>query len=164
MPLFVVIEGAEKIATVRAKHEKNALDVYARNNIDDPLFREEVESMAVNMSLMEHFFKDEHGHFLDDIGEASERISGMREEERKTYINNWVERNARAFWGDEIQYAHEYMNEWHKSLRDETYQPSYSDAFLIDTFKRLVEKGLFFGEVKVVPIDESLSYQLLQEN
>ncbi|QST02633.1 hypothetical protein IMZ31_18975 (plasmid) [Pontibacillus sp. ALD_SL1] len=159
--LYAVIVPDHNITIVRAQSEEEAFDLYARENINDPFFLEEVESMAVNASLMEKFFHDEKGSMFDDYKVVPDRLSQFSEEERQRYEDSWIRKNIRAFWSDRPRFAEEYIEEWEKSKRDENYTPLYTTEFLVDTYKRLAKMDNFYEDFKIVPIDETKTIQEL---
>ncbi|MGE1198301.1 hypothetical protein ACQJ18_26815 [Priestia megaterium] len=165
MTLFFAIHGGESIySVVKAESKEDAFTEFARGQISDESMMEEINSFVTNGSLLEHFFHDENGHFLDDItGELSSSVLAIKEEDRMDYIDSHIAKNAREFWSDKPEYAALYLQELEKSRKEGIdYEPSFSEEFYIDTIKRIIKKTKWYSEFEIVEINlEDKAYQLI---
>jgi hypothetical protein len=167
MTKLYAVHGGESIFTVvKADSEKEAFDIFAENQIDDESLVEQITEFITNASILEDFYRDEEGHFLEEItGDYPERLAAMDDEDRVRYINGWIEKNVKEFWNDQPQFAEDYLNELYKSREsDEYYTGQFSKAFMIDTIKRIINGGKWYNDFEIVEIDLSDSnYQLVYE-
>ncbi|MGJ9383890.1 hypothetical protein [Salipaludibacillus sp. CF4.18] len=152
--LYGVHGGSSIYALVKAKSEQEAFNIFAKSQIDDETLREEIDSFIVNASLLEKFYRDEHGHFHDDYtGEYPERIQRMKEEDRENYVENHIEKNVRKFWESTPEHAETYIKELKKSWEEGNYHPSFSEYFYVETIKLIINEGNWYEDFAIVKID-----------
>ncbi|MGX7595607.1 hypothetical protein ACWNS2_10180 [Planococcus plakortidis] len=164
--LYGVHAGSSTFVIVKANSEQEALDVFAKSQINDELLREEIDSFIVNSSLLEKFYKDEHGHFLEDFtGDYNQRLLNMNDVDRENYIQFHIEKNVREFWKDTPEHAESYLKaiKEYTEINAETL-PSFSEEFYIETIKLIIRDGKWFGDFGIVKIELSeKDYQVIYE-
>lgn len=162
------VYGADSIyAVVKAESKEKAFDIFAKNQINNKIFLETITEFITNSSLLENFYRDDKGSFHDDfINDYPERIKNIDPEKREIYVSSWIEKNIRAYWIDQPQFAEEYLRELHKSYEsDDFYTGQFSEEFIIDTIKRLINTGDWYNDFRIVEIDFSKdNYQLIYED
>ncbi|QST02634.1 hypothetical protein IMZ31_18980 (plasmid) [Pontibacillus sp. ALD_SL1] len=142
--LYAVVTNGDNWEVVQADSQEEAFDSYVREHIDDPDFKNDIQSMGLNATLMKRFY-----------WEVPDGWRGMEgEEDRNIYENKWMIHNINQFWHDAPRYAEEYIGEWQKTLRDPHYAPSFSTEFLTDTLKRLIRSGECLEHFKILKVDE----------
>ncbi|MFP5109691.1 hypothetical protein ACSU6B_23475 [Neobacillus sp. C211] len=162
--LFSVVFAGDYGAIVKSKDDDldSILTIVAKNMFEtDNDVVNEINSFSVNMSLMEKFFRDEHGHFYDSFGDYKPHIKAMEADEAHDYMDNHVEKNVRLFFGDQL--AEEFMREYKKSIEHnkkyngedvwEDYKPQLSEEFYIEAIKLIIKSESYFGEIFVEEID-----------
>jgi hypothetical protein len=165
--LYAVLGKPSVYGVVKAESKEEAFDVFAKSQLEDGNFTEEITEFITNFSLLGEFFKDDEGSFHNDCtGEYPERLEIMSDEEQEQYVKGWIEKNVRAFWHDQPQFAEEYIRELNKSYEsDDFYTGQFSEEFMIDTIKRIINAGNWYDDFEIVEIDlEENDYQIIYED
>lgn len=165
--LYAVYRGENTFAVVKAESEEEAFNIYAEHQVNDEIFREYITQFFANDSLLAKFYKDDDGYFFDYFtGDYQQRLKVMSYEDRNTYINLWIEKNVKAYWHDQPQFAHEYIRELRKSIETEDhYVGHFSDEFMIDTIKRIIKDVSEYEAFGIAEINLATSdYQLIFES
>ena len=99
--LVFAAEDLSAHGVIEADNENEVYDNYAEEYVaTDKLFRESVNTLTVNMSFWESFFKDEKGY--------------MREEA----TGEWRTDLLKRFGGDEDKVSEYAINKWHENIRE----------------------------------------------
>jgi len=162
--LYVVYALEGTISVVKAKSKEEAFDIFAMNQIGDENFNIFIKSSSINGGLLEEFYHDDQG-YLFDTGQNKypERLQQLNEQEKKDYVDAWIERNAKEFWEDEPQFALEYLQELDKAKQSNApYTIEFSDAFLVFTLKKIIQQGDWYEGFDIVKIDlTDKNYQII---
>lgn len=155
--LYGVHGGPSIFAVVKANSEEEAIHIFAKNQINDELLKEEIDSFIVNSSLLEKFYKDENGHFFDDFtGDYDKRLLSMESDEREEYIQQHIERNVREFWKATPEHAETYLKELNKYLEQGGEgSSSFSEEFYVETIKLIIDGGNWYEDFGVIKIEMS---------
>lgn len=165
MKNLYAVHGGESIFTiVKAKSNAEAFDIFASNQVEDANLNDFITSFAVNDGLLEQFYRDNQGSFLDNyMNGGPERLQKLNEQERETYIDSWIEKNINQFWNDEPQFATEYFDEFNKSKQsNDFYKPKFSHDFWVNTIKKVIQQRDWYEAFDIVKIDlTDHDYQLI---
>lgn len=154
--LFGIAAGSDVFAVVKAETKNEAFDLFAESQINDETFREEVDTFVVNASLLEHFYLDDKGSFIDSYtGSYRKDLLSLHENDRENYVNRCIEENAKRFWDDAPQFAEEYLSELFKEDEINCDERNFSNEFYIDTFKRIVKQGRWYDDFEICEINLS---------
>lgn len=161
---YVVHSDESVFAVVQAKDKEEAFDIFAKNQIDDKIFLQDINDFSINLSFFENFYHDDQGYLMEE--ETGEDVTRLKNRgDRNEYIEKWVEKNIKDFWEEKPHLAEEYLREYKESLehREFFYTPEFSEEFKIETYKLMVTKINWSGEVKIIEIDPRLEYQVIDE-
>ncbi|WP_139186938.1 hypothetical protein [Sediminibacillus halophilus] len=131
--------------------------------MEDELLREEIDSFIANDSLLGKFYRDEKGHFFEDLtGEVRSDLRHLSEEKLFEYVTKCITKNSYEFWGERSDLADEYLAELNKSFESEdTYTANFSEEFYIETIKLIIQGGKWFEAFDIVEVDPSSEYQVI---
>ncbi|WP_294751131.1 hypothetical protein [uncultured Exiguobacterium sp.] len=152
--LYAIHGGSSIFALVRAKTRDEAFDVFAKNQIINNSFREEIDSLSINGSLLDKFYRDDSGYFISDFGGYPERLLKMDEEDREKYIDFHIEKNIKKFWGEFPQHAEAYLKELKAISKNEDIgEPSFSEDFYVQTIKLIIADGEWYDSFDIVEVE-----------
>ncbi|WP_078427492.1 hypothetical protein [Alkalihalobacterium alkalinitrilicum] len=139
---------------VKASSKGEAFEHIIKLKTKDEILIDHITEFIVNGSLLENFYMDEKGYFLDDdTGEFVERLNHMSEQDLEEYIDNCIETNVRTFWEDKQEFAEEYLDELKKSKGYETYVGNFSDDFMFDAVRRVLINTNWMNDIEIVEVD-----------
>jgi len=158
----VVYSLEHTISLVRAESKSEAFDIFAKNLIEDKNLNIFIKNFALGDGLLSSFYHDDQGD-LSDENEYPEHLKQLNEQERDKYINACIESNVRQFWDDEPQFASEFLQAVETAKRKGISEAShFSDAFLMSTIKKVIQKGDWFETFDIVKIDlTDTDYQII---
>lgn len=163
-----VIHGKESIISiVKANTKEEAFDIFARNQIEDENLNYFITSFAPNDGLLEWFYQDDTGQFMDGYGNGGPYwLQQLNEQEKEDYIDSWIKKNVNQFWNDEPQFAYEYLQELNKGYHSsDVYRPKFSHGFLVNTIKKVIQQGNWYEAFDIIKIDlADYDYQLIYNN
>lgn len=161
--LFAVHGGPSIYALVQATDKEDALNVFAKGQIEDETIREEIDNFIVNGSLLEKFYRDEKGSFFEDLtGEVRSDLQHLSEDKLFEYQKKCITENVYEFWGKRSDLADEYLAELNKSLDSEDfYTANFSEEFYIETIKLIIQGGNWFNDFEIVEVESSSNYQVI---
>lgn len=167
MTKLYAIHGRPSIfVLVRAKTKNEAFDIFAKTQIEDDSFREEIDSFTINDSLLYKFYRDDSGYFMNDFGDYPERLLKMDKEDRKKYINSHIEKNIKIFWREFPQHAEAFLKELKANSENEDIkEPSFSEDFYVQTIKLIIADGNWYDSFDIVEVEiPEANYQIIYQD
>lgn len=164
--LYAVHGGPSIFALVRAKTKDEAFHIFVENQIEDEGFKDEINGLTINGSLLDKFYRDDNGYFMNNFGEYPEKLSKMSKEDREKYVDFHIEKNVKSFWGDFPQHAEAYLKEL-KAINEgkDIEEPSFSKDFYIQTIKLIIADGEWYDDFAIVEVEiPETNYQIIYSN
>lgn len=164
--LYAIHGGPSIFALVKAKTKDEAFDIFAKNQIENVSFREEIDSLAIDGSLLAEFYRDDSGYFMSDFGGYPERLLKMNEEDREKYVDFHIEKNVKNFWREFPQHAEAYLKELKAiSENEDVEEPSFSEDFYIQTIKLIIADGEWYDDFDIVEVEiPEANYQIIYQD
>ncbi|MFQ3542840.1 hypothetical protein Q7A53_02055 [Halobacillus rhizosphaerae] len=165
---FLLLDVDKPLAIVTATSEKKAVHNYAVENINLDSFRKYIHSTDYNYGLLNLFYYDKNGKYLrklsDNITVAPEEFD-IKDIDILTSILDNVTENIKVFWEDKPKLAKEYLNKLERSqFENLPLSKIFTDEFYIETFKKLISRGIWFQDFSVIEITNASYQQIFNDN